>query len=247
KGWLTGVGRLPTPLRGDREDKPDLGWASVADTHELDDELDRVARDGGAYAIREERRLAYVALTRARHRMLLTAPVWSTGKRPRVTSRFLDEVRAGAEVGVDVRVWEPMPDPDDPRENQNPRLAEEETAPWPVDPPARRRHVQDVATALLSARAARPADRPAAPGAMADLAVQLLAEREEARRTAPAPVLPEHLSTSAVVELAGDPERFRSRLRRPLPTPPAGHARLGTAFHAWVEQHYAAAALVDLH
>lgn len=247
KGWLTGVGRLPTPLRGDREDRPDLGWASVADTHELDDELDRVAREGGTYAIREERRLAYVALTRARHRMLLTAPVWSTGKRPRVTSRFLDEVRASAEVRVDVRVWEPMPDPDDPRENQNPRLAEEETAPWPVDPPARRRHVQDVATALLSARATRatPHVRPATP--WLSLAEQLLAEREASRRAVPSPPFPGHLSTSAVVDLADDPARFRARLRRPLPTPPAGHARLGTAFHAWVEQHYAAAALVDLH
>jgi DNA helicase-2/ATP-dependent DNA helicase PcrA len=32
-----------------------------------------------------------------------------------------------------------------------------------------------------------------------------------------------------------------------VPRPPAPHARLGTAFHAWVEQHYAAAALVDVH
>ncbi len=246
KGWLTGVGRLPTPLRGDREDRPDLGWRSVADTHELDEEVARLGREGGAYAIREERRLAYVALTRARHRMLLTAPVWSTGKRPRVTSRFLDEVRADAGVGATVRVWEPMPDPDDPRENQNPRLAEEESAPWPVDAPARRRHVQDVATALLSARAARPEAAVRADGAWAQLARQLLQERETARRAAPQVPLPGHLSTSAVVELARDPDRFRARLRRPLPTPPAGHARLGTAFHAWVEQHYAAAALVDL-
>ncbi|GGK65519.1 ATP-dependent DNA helicase [Ornithinimicrobium pekingense] len=247
KGWLTGIGRLPTPLRGDREDRPDLGWASVGDTHELDDELARVFREGGRYAVREERRLAYVALTRARHRMLLTAPVWSTGKRPRVTSRFLDEVRAAADVGVAVRAWEPMPDPDDPRENQNPRLAEEESAPWPVDPPARRRHVQDVATALLSAGAARASRAAAADTPWQDLARQLLTEREESRRAVPSPPLPSHLSTSSVVELAADPTRFRARLRRPLPAPPAGHARLGTAFHAWVEQHYAAAALVDLH
>ncbi len=245
KGWLTGVGRLPTPLRGDREDRPDLGWASVEDTHELDDELGRVVREGGAYAVREERRLAYVALTRARHRMLLTAPVWSTGKRPRVTSRFLEEVVSEPSAPVTVGTWSPMPDPDDPEACQNPRLAEEETAPWPVEPSARRRHVQDVATALVSAAAAGP-PRGTVGGPWHEVLTMLLAERDEARRPAPAPPLPAHLSTSAVVDLAADPERFRARLRRPLPTPPATRARLGTAFHAWVEQHFAAAALVDL-
>ena len=244
KGWLTGIGRLPTPLRGDREDRPDLGWASIGDTHELDEELGRVFREGGAYAVREERRLAYVALTRARHRMLLTAPVWSTGKRPRVTSRFLEEVLAADDSPVEVRTWVPMPDPEDPVACQNPRLAEEETAPWPLEPSARRRQVQDVATALMSARAAGPARAVAGP--WQDLVAMLLAERREARGPRPGPGLPTHLSTSAVVELAGDPERFRARVRRPLPAPPAPHARLGTAFHAWVEEHYAAAALVDL-
>lgn len=245
KGWLTGVGRLPTPLRGDREERPDLGWASVRDTHELEDELLRVFREGGDHAVREERRLAYVALTRARHRMLLTAPVWSTGKRPRVTSRFLDEVRSAPGWPVKVRTWAPMPDPEDAETNHNPLLEQEERAPWPVEPTARRRHVQDVATALMSARAAGPPGR-AGSGPWQALVRQLLAEREEARRAVPAPPLPDHLSTSAVVDLAADPARFRARLRRPLPAPPGSHARLGTAFHAWVEQHYAAAALVDL-
>ncbi len=245
RGWLTGIGRLPTPLRGDREDRPDLGWSSLEDTHELEEELERVFLEGGAYAVREERRLAYVAFTRARRRMLLTAPVWSTGKRPRVTSRFLEEVREAGDVGVTERVWVPMPDPEDPEACQNPRLAEEEAAPWPVEPSDRRRHVRDVAAALVAARAAGPVPD-AGEGPWGEVVQQLLAEREEGRRTRPDPPLPDHLSTSAVVELAGDPAGFRARLRRPLPTPPAAHARLGTAFHAWVEQHYASAALVDL-
>ncbi|AXH98210.1 ATP-dependent helicase [Ornithinimicrobium avium] len=245
KTWLTGIGRLPTPLRGDREDRPDLGWASVTDTHELEDELDRVYREGGVYAVREERRLAYVAFTRARHRMLLTAPVWSTGKRPRVTSRFLKDVMTAPGSPVTVRTWVPMPDPDDAVACQNPRLAEEETAPWPVAPSDRRRNVRDVATALVSARAAGTPVR-SGEGPWGDVVRQLLTERAEARLASPGARIPEHLSTSAVVDLAGDPAGFRARLRRPLPTPPAAHARLGTAFHAWVEQHYAAAALVDL-
>ena len=59
-------------------------------------------------------------------------------------------------------------------------------------------------------------------------------------------VLPAHLSTSALVALAEDADRFTLDLRRPMPTPPALSARRGTAFHAWVEEHYARAAFVDV-
>jgi DNA helicase-2/ATP-dependent DNA helicase PcrA len=244
RGWLTGIGRLPAPLRGDREGRPTLGWSSVADTHELHAELERLARDGGEFTVAEERRLAYVALTRARHRMLLTAPVWSTGKTPRVTSRFLEEVRH--RDGVEALEWAPMPDPEDPGQNENPRLLEETLAPWPVQPSARRAVVRDVAAALVAARTSPQPVLPVGASRWQELATLLLAERAGPRGTTPAAAPPEHLSTSAVVELAGDPAGFVARMRRPLPRPPAPHARLGTAFHAWVEKHYSAAVLVDL-
>jgi DNA helicase-2/ATP-dependent DNA helicase PcrA len=48
------------------------------------------------------------------------------------------------------------------------------------------------------------------------------------------------------VALASDPERFAAGLRRPMPEAPALAARRGTAFHAWIEQHYAKAAMVDV-
>ncbi|WP_240918101.1 PD-(D/E)XK nuclease family protein [Phycicoccus sp. HDW14] len=72
---------------------------------------------------------------------------------------------------------------------------------------------------------------------------------ERARRGSGADVdvpLPSHLSTSALVALAEDAEAFTSRLRRPMPQPPALAARRGTAFHAWVEEHFARAAIVDV-
>ena len=46
--------------------------------------------------------------------------------------------------------------------------------------------------------------------------------------------------------LAEDADRFTLDLRRPMPNPPALSARRGTAFHAWVEEHYARAAFVDV-
>ena len=59
-------------------------------------------------------------------------------------------------------------------------------------------------------------------------------------------MLPSHLSASQLVALASDKDLFARRLRRPMPSEPAVAARRGTAFHAWVERHYGAAALVDL-
>ena len=46
--------------------------------------------------------------------------------------------------------------------------------------------------------------------------------------------------------LADDAERFTLDLRRPMPAPPALAARRGTAFHAWVEEHYSRASFVDV-
>jgi len=75
----------------------------------------------------------------------------------------------------------------------------------------------------------------------------LLAERSSAARQGDVAVrVPHHLSASAVVSFADDRQAFARDLRRPMPAPPSLGARRGTAFHAWVEQHYSRAAFVDL-
>ena len=73
----------------------------------------------------------------------------------------------------------------------------------------------------------------------------LLAERAAARER-PVVALPAQLSVSRLVELAADPGALAARLRRPLPLPPNPHARRGTAFHAWLEQRFGAAQLLDV-
>ena len=73
----------------------------------------------------------------------------------------------------------------------------------------------------------------------------LLAERAAAGER-PVVALPAQLSVSRLVELAADPAALAARLRRPLPLPPNPHARRGTAFHAWLEQRFGAAQLLDV-
>src|SRR5690606_27004559 len=91
-----------------------------------------------------------------------------------------------------------------------------------------------------------PEEREAADpeGWAADVDV-LLAERAAARAR-PAVALPAQLSVSQLVDLAADPAGLAARLRRPLPLPPNPHARRGTAFHAWLEQRFGAAQLLDI-
>ncbi len=251
KGWLSGIAALPYPLRGDWDGLPSLRWHSLRSTHDLKEALQQVADDGIAHRVEEERRLAYVAFTRARHEMLLTAPVWSTGRTPRVTSRFLQEALPQSAPGVgDPAVrrgeWAEMPEDETVT---NPLLAEQTTAEWPVLASPRRRQVAEVVHAVLESRrtTAGSPPEPDHSDPRFEQARMLLAEREADRHRRARPVeLPEHLSTSAVLALVNDRDRYLRRLRRPLPAPPAPHAQVGTDFHAWVEQHYSAATLVDL-
>ncbi len=253
KGWLVGLATLPYDLRGDRDGLPRFGWSDPHDWDSVQEAHARFTRSVADHGIAEERRLAYVATTRARTDLLLTAHVWGTAGTPRVTSRFLEEVRAGTTTVPGP--WAELPPVDDPAP-QNPRTAETAAVTWPtLDHVERRerllgpaRAVAEQAASVDVGDAGPEGDVAGAPGGRwaAEVAL-LLAERAGRRAGADVDVrLPPHLSTSALVALADDPDAFTSRLRRPMPQPPALAARRGTAFHAWVEEHYARAAIVDV-
>ncbi|NHN56487.1 ATP-dependent helicase [Calidifontibacter sp. DB0510] len=249
KGWLIGVEGVPYELRGDRAGLPEFRWAEATDVVHGQELYEQFRAEVGEHLMREERRLAYVALTRARSDLLLTSSAWLTGATPRLPARFLLELReagAGTELA-----WEEMPEPGVDGKAVNPREAEPVTTSWPHDPLADRR--SQLAAAYDRVRASVADDtvpvqtEAGAFGARVAELHQLLRERAERRRTRVAAVLlPQHLSASGVVALARDPERFARELRRPMPSPPALAARQGTQFHAWVEQYYASAALVDI-
>ena len=265
RGWVAGLsdGGIPYDLRGDHDGLPLLDWRSATDWKDIEARVEAFLAAGGEHGVEEERRLAYVAFTRARTAMLLTASVWTDGKTPKVTSRFLAEVLAdGSPLPATVLEWAPMPDPADPDAAQNPGATEVVTVSWPADPLAERRAaLADGAAAVRSAieeyaAAPPPADASGEQGVlplpgeampvMEELELLLEERRRLADRSGVTVLLPRHLSASAVVALAQDPERFASSLRRPMPEPPALAARRGTAFHSWVEQHYARAAMVDI-
>lgn len=246
RGWLTALDALPYPVRGDRDDLPTLAPDGATTSRELADRFAAFARDNGAHLVAEERRLAYVAFTRARCRLLLTAARWDTTTKPRTVSPFLVEL---VEDGL-VELLEDVADPGE----QNPATVTARTATWPADPfgsdeagARRRAAVQSAAEAVRRVRAQHPDGPPPVPGDPDEELVSLLLAEQAARR---APVrsaeLPPHLSASALVQLDSDPAAFALDLRRPVPARPSAAARRGTAFHTWVEAFYGRASLVDV-
>jgi len=267
KGWIGGLSGVPYDLRGDCDGLPVLRWKSAPDLKALEDEISDFISAGGEHGIDEERRLAYVAFTRARRELLLTAPVWADPTTPRITSRFLTELVDHPDLGLRPQTWEPLPEPDGDTKPANPRQSEPVSAIWPADPmSARRAQLSDAVQVVLGAMSdlqarddldgpelegaaldrEHPGEGPKLVGRERELRI-LLAERDSAAQPRDIEVrVPRHLSASGVVSFADDPQAFARDLRRPMPSPPALAARRGTAFHAWVEQHFAQAAFVDL-
>jgi DNA helicase-2/ATP-dependent DNA helicase PcrA len=256
KGWLAGLATLPYDLRGDADGLPRFAWSGHTGWDDLAAEHQRFREAVAEHAITEERRLAYVAVTRARADLLLTAHVWGTASTPRVTSRFLEEVQASGLPGGR-GPWVELPPVDVPP--QNPRTAEEVSVAWPtVDHVARRAALIGPARAVTDAVADAVRDAvgdAVTPGRSASVSgrrrwdeeIRMLLEERVRPRGGPVEVeLPAHLSSSTLVALAEDPQRYALDLRRPMPAAPAIAARRGTAFHAWVEEHYSRAAFVDV-
>jgi len=265
--WLTSPAELPVPLRGDAVDLPGLHLPPGGDRKELETAVKEHDAALDARRLTEERRLCYVALTRAEHALFVSGHRWGmSGEKPREPSEFLLEIAAVVgESGVEQ--WADPPAAD----AVNPATAEPPSGTWPLDPlgvrsTAVHRGAELVRAALrelddaLAARAeeaelgsqlelldlaAQPHPEIEDPEGWATDVDVLLAERAAAGAR-PTVVLPAQLSVSQLVELAADPAALAARLRRPLPVAPNPHARRGTAFHAWLEQRFGAAQLLDL-
>ena len=247
--WTTTAAVLPGPLRGDRDDQPNL-----------DEELDKAAvaayeTDCREHLEREERRLGYVAFTRPRTLLIGSAHWWGpTQKKVRGPSPFLLDLKEHAETGNGtVELWT-----DEPSVGTNPLLAERAEFVWPSpyasDPLARRLAAAAQVREDLAALAAGtplPEDTGLAPWEREELerldreAALLLDEERAARRAIREVLLPASLTASQLMRLREDPDGFARELARPLPRPPAPAARRGTRFHAWVETLFDDRPLLD--
>jgi DNA helicase-2/ATP-dependent DNA helicase PcrA len=249
--WSRQLSTLPFPLRGDRDELPVLDWPGAADqaaAKERVDEFREACKRRGAL---EERRLAYVAVTRARTVLACSGYWWDSATKPRGPSDLLTEMQQLCESGGGlVEAWAPQPADG----CANPMVTEPPSGVWPFDPLGPRRPALDAAAALVRAGGAPgtadPTDGPdrrRVDGWDEELEL-LLAELTRVRHRAGGAVveLPARLSVSQLVALRRDPVQLARSLRRPMPRRPAPHARRGTRFHLWLEQRWGQQRLLDV-
>lgn len=233
--WLDGeplpevIARFPDRVTGPRAKDHDAFKEACRDQDVLD-----------------ETRLAYVAVTRAQDHLVASGHRWGrTQKKPRGLSAYLDTLRQHA-APHEIDVWTEAPADGE----VNPLLARPfEQVPWPAPPESGWQQRRREAARLVEAvHAGEHGDEPSglSPAERALVAqwdsdiVLLRQEQDRARGQVRTVRLPASLTTSALMDLAADPQAFARRLARPMPRVVGAAAERGTAFHAWVEQRWGA-------
>jgi DNA helicase-2/ATP-dependent DNA helicase PcrA len=220
KGWLA-AGKLPFELRGDREQLPELDFQSATSQRDLKQRFDGFQDEMRQRQLREERRLAYVAITRAAKTLRLTASYFKPGaKKAKPLSPFLLELMDAELVNAIV------PDPLE----SNPALEQAQRGSWPS--------IERAGVDKLRLAAERVTGFSGFEPVRSQELALLLEERDRAH-TRFSPELPKRLSASAIVSLISSPEKFFENLRRPTPVLFSQSAIEGTHFHSCIEEYFA--------
>lgn len=234
KGWLA-AGDLPFELRGDAASQPELRWRSLDTKLDFKRELGAFKDAMRAHLGNEERRLVYVAVTRAKEELRLTGSFWSTQTKPRAASVFLTELEAvGLLDGV----------PNVEAAGEKPEDGEGATLTWPSDPLGNRRaRVEAAADAVRHEFGTLQRDAQGLAKSVGQYPeLQLLLAERDRLLAAPTVELPERVNASSFKDFVTKPEDTLRRLRRPMPERPYRQAKIGTLFHQWVERRYGTAA-----
>jgi DNA helicase-2/ATP-dependent DNA helicase PcrA len=237
---MTSYGQLPHSVREDAEHLPTpwLADGRAKKKAEFAEELKQ-------RAIEDERRLFYVALTRAKQRLYVTAAWWYERQSiPKGPSLFFDEIAGAPDAEI-------LPAADKPEEN--PLLARlAESTVWP--PVARRLEGDELFPEtypvalehLLSAETSPEEvlarlDAAARARAEAILAehrqtITSLSQSKDGRRTGiDDGELPRSIWAGQAVDLASG-RKSPSDLIRPLPERPSVARSIGTEIHRWIEE-----------
>jgi ATP-dependent DNA helicase UvrD/PcrA len=240
--WLTVPFVMPVALRGDARDLPQLAGHTPED-------IAAVTAAAKEHEALEELRLGYVAWTRARHLLSVSAWCWAGHlKRPLGPSDYLRRTcEAMAEWGGAPEQWLDTP----AKDTTSPYAADSPDQTWPIS-----HHTAEVDRRREAAERVRAAS-PEADDLVEDMLHleriqqwddeirRLLDEATRDRSPDVAVPLPSSLSATSLARLRDDPETFARDLARPMPRPPSPAARFGTRFHAWVEARFGQQLLID--
>lgn len=261
--WITQVSEFPHTLRRDYDSLPPCPFIGLSPQAGKDAILaagEEYRSELGKWEVAEERRLAYVAYTRARSQLLLTTSHYAAlSKTPKMTSRFLKELERSQMVQF-------LADDERDDDLSNRALDQSSVSVWPhqldalasleepgvADVPSQAAPGKQAGLSLRLRAAALVSAAGGCQGAGSEEALQipeglapqlddwwrqarlLLQERQIRQENGQEIVLPSHLAATAMAKVGK--EDFIMSLRRPLPPPPSKAARLGTAFHEEMSQ-----------
>lgn len=261
--WITQVSEFPHTLRRDYDSLPPCPFIGLSPQAGKDAILaagEEYRSELGKWEVAEERRLAYVAYTRARSQLLLTTSHYAAlSKTPKMTSRFLKELERSQMVQF-------LADDERDDDLNNRALDQSSVSVWPhqldalasleepgvADAPGQAVLGKQAGLSLRLRAAALVSAAGGCQGAGSEEALQipeglapqlddwwrqarlLLQERQIRQENGQEIVLPSHLAATAMAKVGK--EDFIMSLRRPLPPPPSKAARLGTAFHEEMSQ-----------
>ncbi|NBU23808.1 MAG: ATP-dependent helicase [Actinobacteria bacterium] len=215
KGWLV-PGKIPFDLRADSATLPRFEFEQAQTQKELNELFTEFKKENRAKALQEERRLAYVAFTRAAKKLVISGSYYKPGaQKPKEPSPFLLELQSAGLVNLDL----PEPLPENPSENS------QQTHLWPSFP-------ENDALRVM----ADEVKKAKKPGEITSNELALLFEERDRMRTPNRNWLPHRVSVSSLVRFFEDPEAFLQDQLRPMPPRYSEAASLGTELHSFIEE-----------
>lgn len=192
----------------------------------------------------DERRLGYVAVTRAEHTVIASSSWWGPSQsKLRGPSDFLVTLhKHSTEIGP----WTASPSD----EENNPLIENAVGIAWPQDAGKHIRPKLIEAAKLVNSATTddlsnlTESELELVSNWDADLTA-INQEFELSAQTSRVVKLPANLSASQVMDLKKDEQEFLKSLVRPMPRQPSPAASRGTKFHAWVEEFFKQRALFD--
>ena len=237
--WVKKPELIPYELRADSSSLPS-GFQTESKA------FDSYVESCKAHAELEERRLMYVALTRAESELYVSSHWWGpTQKKVRGPSTYFLQLKEIVEQGHgEILAWV---------ENtleENPTLNQQFLTIWPQpgNEIARKNRLEfahlvenqidfDESSLTFSQKSQLENWDKDIDSLISELTSEKLIRKSVA--------IPDTLNVTKTIKLMRDPDEFAKQLVRPMPTKPIDQARRGTQFHFWIEKHFAMPALLD--
>ena len=236
--WIKNEKHIPFALRGDADELPVFSLDGVT----KNSDAAKVIKAFGSRCVenikmREEMRLAYVAVTRAKSHLICTTSRWRDGSKPVEPSEIFYLI-AGAASSLGGLMLSDAPAPEVGVEN--PSIENPITAVWPSDPLGDRRTAFNASVELVNASSAHTLEESNNPEITSWIkdAQALITEIQQRSKGVIEVPIPPRLSTSTLVALHKDPQELALNIRRPMPRGQDQYSRRGTAFHLWVERQF---------